>query len=117
VAEGKGESIEEEPRADVPSASISTHKGSRYNKGLLKLALTERTTLSLVSSTPTALERPESPVKILSHLASAHPPTIQAYINDGKVKDDVLKGIHEAVERAVRYGIFPRSLKVYILEV
>jgi hypothetical protein len=77
VAEGEGESIEEEPRADVPSASISTHKDSRYSEVLSKLALTERTTLPSVSSTRSTLpERPKSPVKVLPDLALAHPPTI-----------------------------------------
>jgi hypothetical protein len=109
VAEGEG---------DVPSASISTHKGSRYSEVLSKLALTERTNLPFVSSTRSTLpERPKSPVKILPDQALAHPPTIQVHINNGKVEDDVLGGIHKGVKGAVRYGIFPRSLKVYILEV
>jgi hypothetical protein len=113
VAGGQSENLQEEQEADVPSASVSTHKGSRYGRTLANLTLTETTTLRSVSSTRSASpERPKSPVKVLPDLAQAHPPTIQVHINNGRVDDDVLGGIHAGVERAVRYGIFPRSLKV-----
>ncbi|KAH8585697.1 hypothetical protein B0O99DRAFT_646378 [Bisporella sp. PMI_857] len=112
AADGQSESLSEELRADVLSASILIHKGSRYSRTLSNFTFTEKTTLSPVSSTRSMLpERPKSPVKVLPDLALAYPPTIQVHINNGRVEDDVLGRIHKGVERAVRYGIFPKSLK------
>jgi hypothetical protein len=102
---------------DVLSASVSTHKSSRYSRTLSSPTLTESTTLSPVSSTRSAVpERSKSPVNVLPDLALAYPQTIQVHITNGRVEDDVLGGIYKEVERAVRYDIFPRSLKVCILE-
>jgi hypothetical protein len=99
---GQSESPQEDRGADILSASVSTRKGSRYSRRLANLTLSFTT-----GSASRGTEKPGQG----SDLAQPLPPTIQVHINNGRVEDDVLGGVH-GVERALRYGIFPGSLKV-----